>query len=54
MIIAMFKQQAEIFQILSSCEIDMSFKRIKDKKIKEVVFAAYLPEHGKSIYLLSC
>jgi len=49
MIICMFKQQAQIFQILSSCEIDMSFKRIKDKRIKEVVFATYLLEHGKSI-----
>jgi hypothetical protein len=48
MIICLLREQAELLLTLSSFEIDMSYKRIKSKKMNEVVFATYLSQHGKS------
>jgi hypothetical protein len=38
---------------LSSFEIDMLYKRIREKKMNEVVFTTYLRSHRKSKYFLS-
>jgi len=48
MIICVFKEQARLLLTLASFEVGMSYKRIKSSKMNEVVFATYLPEHGKS------
>ena len=41
MIICAFDAQARILANTLSYEVDMSFKRVKDKDIKEVVFAKH-------------
>lgn len=51
MIICAFKEQIQLLNSLNAFEIDMSYKRIREKKLNEVVFATYLPTHGKSKYL---
>jgi hypothetical protein len=38
---------------LTSFEVDMSYKRIRQKNMNEVVFATYLHEHGKSRYSIT-
>jgi hypothetical protein len=48
MIICAFDSQAHMLAKSSSYEVDMSYKRVKDKDIKEVVFACYYPELGRS------
>ena len=48
MIVCFYKQQAEIFSRLSTFEVDMSFKRIRQKDLNEVIFAALIPSQGKS------
>jgi hypothetical protein len=48
MILCAFKEQVQLLTQLTSFEVDMSYKRVRDKKINEVVFATYLHEHGKS------
>lgn len=53
MIICGFKEQIQLLNTLNSFEIDMSYKRIREKGMNEVVFATYLPSHGKSKYLES-
>lgn len=50
MILCAFKEQIQLLSQLSSFEVDMSYKRIREKEINEVVFATYLHEHGKSRY----
>ncbi|EQL29657.1 hypothetical protein BDFG_07783, partial [Blastomyces dermatitidis ATCC 26199] len=47
MIICMLKEQAALLLSLSSFEVDMSYKHIKSSKMNEVIFATYLPQHGK-------
>jgi hypothetical protein len=47
MIICMFNGQANLLAEASSYEVDMSYKRVKDKDIKEVVFAAFFPRIGR-------
>lgn len=47
MIICMLQEQADIFINLTSFEVDMSHKRIKQSDMGEVNFATYLPRHGK-------
>ncbi|KAF1814376.1 hypothetical protein P152DRAFT_413142 [Eremomyces bilateralis CBS 781.70] len=42
-----FKEQVKIILDRESFEIDMGFKRVRDKDINEIVFAAYLPENEK-------
>lgn len=32
-------------------EVDMSFKRIAERNMNEIVFAVWLEEHGKSIII---
>ncbi|EGE86700.2 hypothetical protein BDDG_09650, partial [Blastomyces dermatitidis ATCC 18188] len=51
MIICMLKEQAALLLSLSSFEVDMSYKHIKSSKMNEVIFATYLPQHGKIITL---
>ena len=44
----------ESFQLLlrqESFEIDMTFKRVKDSNINEVVFAKFMPEQNKGILI---
>lgn len=48
MIICILKEQAELLHTLSSIEIDMSFKRVQSKEMKEVVFATHLADQKKS------
>ncbi|EYE90406.1 uncharacterized protein EURHEDRAFT_417473 [Aspergillus ruber CBS 135680] len=52
MILCGFKEQIRLLSTLTSFEVDMSYKRIRQKGMNEVVFATYLPEHGKIITLL--
>jgi hypothetical protein len=47
MIICGFKEQITLLKTLDSFEINMSFKRVKGD-FNEVIFATFLPEHGKS------
>ncbi|BCR83612.1 uncharacterized protein ACHE_60818S [Aspergillus chevalieri] len=51
MIICILKEQAELLHTLSSIEIDMSFKRVQSKEMKEVVFATYLADQKKIMTL---
>jgi hypothetical protein len=48
MIICAFKEQIQVLQKLTSFEVDMSYKRIREKDMNEVVFATYLHSHAKS------
>ena len=48
MIICLFTEQAHLLTKASSYEVDMSYKRVKDKDMKEVVFASFFPEIGRS------
>lgn len=52
MLICALKEQLELLITLKSFEVDMSYKRLKAAKLNEVVFTTYLPNHGKSKYLL--
>jgi hypothetical protein len=51
MIVCIFKEQAELLLDLDFFEIDMSYKRIGKAGLNEVVFAALIPRHGKSMYM---
>jgi len=44
----MLKDQAKLLVKQKVFEVDMSFKRIHESDINEVIFAAYLHGHGKS------
>ncbi|CBF71257.1 hypothetical protein AN6691.2 [Aspergillus nidulans FGSC A4] len=48
MILCAYKEQIMLLNKLTSFEVDMSYKRIRQKNMNEVVFATYLHEHGKS------
>jgi len=48
MILCAFKEQIKLLTTLTSFEVDMSYKRIRQKGMNEVVFATFVPEHGKS------
>jgi hypothetical protein len=48
MILCAFKEQIQVLQKLTSFEVDMSYKRIREKDMNEVVFATYLHSHAKS------
>jgi hypothetical protein len=48
MIICAFKEQLDLLQSLSSFEVDMCYKRLKKGGLNEVLFAAFLPEVGRS------
>jgi hypothetical protein len=48
MIICMFNGQANLLANADLYEVDMSFKRVKDKDMKEVVFAKFVPQIGRS------
>ena len=49
MIICFLQEQARIFLAQRTFEVDMSFKRIVEKNINEIIFAVWLEEHSKSI-----
>ena len=53
MILCGFKDQIKLLNTLTSFEVDMSYKRIRQKGMNEVVFATFLPTHGKSKYSLN-
>jgi hypothetical protein len=48
MILCAFKEQIKLLATLSSFKVDMSYKRVRQKDLNEVVFTTFLPEHGKS------
>lgn len=48
MIICAHLSQIQLLTTLESFEIDMCYKRIKNKDFKEVTFATFLPDQGKS------
>lgn len=52
MILCAYKEQIMLLNKLTSFEVDMSYKRIRQKNMNEVVFATYLHEHGKIITLM--
>jgi len=47
MIICFLKAQAEIFLQQKTFEVDMSYKRIRQKDMNEIIFAGFFREHGK-------
>lgn len=47
MIICAYDGQAQMLTKCATYEVDISYKRVKDKDIKEVVFASFYPEIGK-------
>lgn len=49
MIICGLKEQIELLASLESFEIDMSYKRVRSNGLGEVIFAAFLEEHGKGM-----
>ena len=51
MIICFLQEQAKIFLTQRTFEVDMSFKRILERNMNEIVFAVWLEEHGKSIVI---
>jgi hypothetical protein len=51
MIICFLQEQAKIFLAQRTFEVDMSFKRILERNMNEIVFAVWLEEHGKSIIM---
>lgn len=51
LIILAHKEQFEIWQTLRQFEIDMNYKRLEQQNLNEVVFAAFLPMHGKGQYI---
>ena len=51
MIVCVLKEQAKLLVDLDFFEIDMSYKRIGKADLNEVVFAAFVPRHGKSMYI---
>ena len=51
MIICFLQEQAKIFLAQRTFEVDMSFKRIIERNMNEIVFAVWLEEHGKSIIM---
>lgn len=53
MILCAFKEQIKLLTTLTSFEVDMSYKRIRQKEMNEVIFATYLPEHGKGRHLVT-
>ncbi|KAG2000771.1 hypothetical protein GB937_010853, partial [Aspergillus fischeri] len=52
MILCAFKEQIQVLRKLTSFEVDMSYKRIREKGMNEVVFVTYLYSHGKKGYYL--
>lgn len=48
MVICFYKRQAELLLEQISFEVDMSFKRIRQKNMNEIIFANFMPNHGKS------
>jgi hypothetical protein len=50
LVVCLFKRQAQILFELTSFEVDMAFKRVRDGDINEIVFASFLPELNKSKY----
>jgi len=51
MIICFLQEQAKIFLAQRTFEVDMSFKRILERNMNEIVFTVWLEEHGKSIII---
>lgn len=53
MIICCYEKAAKLLVTRETFEVDMTFHRIYDSDIHEVVFAAYVPElsKGKSVML---
>lgn len=47
-IVCMTKQQALIWTERKEWEVDMSFKRVRQRDLNEVLFASYLAELGKT------
>ena len=52
MVVCVLDTQIGILLSLDSFEVDISYKRLQGRKLNEVVFSTFLPEHGKSKYLL--
>ena len=48
MIICASKDQLDLLQSLPSFEVDMCYKRLRKRGLNEVLFAAWLPDVGRS------
>lgn len=48
MVICFLKEQANLFVQQESFQVDMSFKRIQQRDLNEVIFAGLLRESGTS------
>jgi hypothetical protein len=51
MIVCILKEQAELLLDMDFFEVDMSYKRIGKSDLNDVVFATFLHNHGKSMYI---
>jgi hypothetical protein len=51
MIICLFDGQANLLTRATAYEVDMAYKRVKDGDMKEVVFAGFFPEIGRSKWI---
>jgi hypothetical protein len=52
MVICCFQEAAKVLMTLEAFEVDMTFKRVKDSKINEVVFAGFIPIQNKGKRLI--
>lgn len=48
-VICFFKEQVELLAKRKSFEMDMGFKRLRDKNEKEIVIAGWIPEVNKGM-----
>lgn len=48
MVLCGLDSQIQLLKTLTSFEIDMGYKRVRANGLKEVIFATFLKEHGKS------
>jgi hypothetical protein len=49
MILCAYPEQIKLLAQLTSFEVIMSYKQMREKKMNEVLFTTYLYAHGKSI-----
>lgn len=52
MAICCYRKSLEVLATLTSFEVDMTVKRVKDSNINEVVFGAFLTNLNKGNFLL--
>jgi hypothetical protein len=47
MVFCGYKSQIQLLARLQSFEVDMSYKRLRNKEMNEVIFATFLPDQAK-------